>query len=99
MKGDAILRTVWTQDAADVALLETTRGKIVGHDADRVGELFVSKRASGWTVDQRGLVGELLRAVHYERRERGFRDRDIRIGAFDYHVWLQIFGIYRIFGI
>src|ERR1041385_3446761 len=99
MKRDAILRTVWTQDAADVALLETTLGKIVGRDADRIGELFISERASGWAVDQRGLVAELLCAMQDERRERSFRDRDIRVRAFDYHVWFQGFGIYRNFGI
>jgi hypothetical protein len=34
-----------------------------------------------------------------ERRERSFRDRDIRVRAFDYHVWFQGFGIYRNFWI
>src|ERR1051326_4461338 len=99
MKRDSILRTVWTQDAADIAFFEAAFGKIVGRDADRVGELFESKRASGGAVDQHGLVAKLLCAMHDERRERSFRDRDIRVRAFDYHVWFQDFGIYRNFGI
>src|SRR5689334_16189979 len=98
MKRDGILGTIWAQDAADVALLETALRKIVGRNADRVSELFESKRASGRTVDQRGLVPELVRAMQDKRRERSFRDRYIRVRAFDYHVWAQDFGIYRNFG-
>ena len=79
MKRHRILRTVWTQDAADVAFLEATRGKIVGRNADCIGELFVSKRASGWTIDERGLVAELLGAMQDERRKRSFRNRDIGV--------------------
>src|SRR6476661_9314657 len=100
MKRDGILRTVWTQDAANVALLEPTLGKIVGRNADRISELFVSKRASGWTVDQRGFVAELLRAMQNERRERSFRDRDIGIGSFNDHLCSnRISGFCRIYRI
>jgi hypothetical protein len=100
MKRHSILRTIWTQDAADVALLEATLGKIMGRNADRISELFVSKRAACWTVDQRGLIAELLRAMQDKRRERSFRDRDVGVGAFDYHLYsyrISVFcRIYRI---
>src|SRR6185295_12076619 len=100
MKRDAILRTVWAQDAADVALLEAARGKIVRHNADRIGELSVSERASGWTIDQRGLVAELLCAMQDEWRQRSFGYGDIRIGAFNNHCSLyRISGFCRIYRI
>src|ERR1044072_9036548 len=91
MKRNAILRTVWTQDAADVTFPEATHGKIVGHDANRVSHLLVSERASGGPVDQRGLVAELLRAMQHERRKRSFGYRNIWVGAFNNHSSLTVF--------
>src|SRR5215207_1643378 len=89
MKRDRVLRTIWAEDAADITFLEATLREIVGHNTDRIGKLSVSNRASGWSVDQGGLVGELFRAMHHERRQRRFRYGDIRVRAFDYHVCFQ----------
>src|SRR6185312_2150975 len=99
MERDAILRTVWAQDPADVPFPEATLGKIVGHDADRVSDLCVSERASARAVDQRGLVAELLCAMQHEGRERSFRDRDIWVGAFNDHLLYRISGFCRIYRI
>src|SRR5215813_7721698 len=85
MKRDAVLRTVWAQDAANVAFFEATLGKIVGHDADRLRELPVGERASCGSVNQRGFVAQLLSAMQREGRKRSFRDRDIWVGAFNNH--------------
>jgi len=86
MKRHGILRAVWAQDAENVAFAEAARGEVVGRDTDLVGELCVSDNPAGWPVNQSRLVAELFGAVQHERRQRGFGDRDVWIGAFDDHV-------------
>src|SRR5688572_6536516 len=90
VKRDGVLRAIWTQDADDLALAETTLGQVVGDNGDRVGQLREGDGAAGWTVDQRRFVSEFRRALHDKRSQGSFGNLYVRIGTFEYH--LQFFG-------
>src|SRR5690242_16935824 len=85
MKRDRILRAVWTYDPEHLALSETALLKVVSNDGDRVAELREREGASGWAINQRGLVGELAGAMHDERGQGNLGNLYVRIGTFDDH--------------
>src|ERR1700754_1250901 len=87
VEGDAILGTVWTQNAEHVAFLETTLSQVMRDDRYRVSELLVGECPACWTIDQGRFIGQFGGTVHHERCQGSFWNVYVRIGTFKYHLW------------